>query len=92
MNDENRYSCPPRRPDDVLDPLRSPPACRMQRSFVLLMDTKIRCIPLRWTGSSSLLVSFLLTWRMLGRFGLQWLLRLTAWLTRLTACLSRLTA
>ncbi len=41
----------------MLDSLRPPPACRMQRSFERHMDTKIRCVPLRWTGSSSLPVS-----------------------------------
>ena len=52
--DANRYSGPPRRPDEVLDPMRSPPPCRMQRSFERHMDTKIRSVPWRWTGSNSL--------------------------------------
>ena len=54
--DANRYSGPPRRPDEVLDPMRPPPPCRMQRSFERHMDTtrKIRSVPWRWTGSNSL--------------------------------------
>ncbi len=55
--DANRFSGPPRRPDDMLDPMRPPPACRMQKSFERHMGTKIRCVPLRLTGSNSLPVS-----------------------------------
>ncbi len=47
--DASTYSGLPRRQDDVLDPLRPPQACRMQRSFVLLMDTKIWRVPLCWS-------------------------------------------
>ncbi len=36
---------------------RQPAECKCHFKFVLPMDTKIRCVPLYWTGSSSLLVS-----------------------------------